>query len=185
MSDSKTVAVIGSGIAGLSAAWFLSKNFKVTLFEKSHRLGMGQQGVDVETSKGTLRIDVLIRVFSTRYYPNLYKLCQHLNIDLRFLDNDSSFSDSNQNTYFRYHNFILGELSLSYIRPKIKQFPWLMKFLPDYGRLLFDLGSKDSNKFSSMTLAEYFKNEATAKALATVFSFPYLAAIATCKNESS
>ena len=36
----KKIAVIGGGIAGLGAAWSLSKKFDVTLFEKSHSLGV-------------------------------------------------------------------------------------------------------------------------------------------------
>ncbi|MBU0538443.1 MAG: FAD-dependent oxidoreductase, partial [Gammaproteobacteria bacterium] len=41
------IAVIGSGIAGLSSAWLLSKNHKVTLFEQDSRLGGHTNTVDV------------------------------------------------------------------------------------------------------------------------------------------
>lgn len=46
----KTVAVVGSGIAGLTAAYLLSKRYAVTVFEKNNYIGGHTNTVDVKTA---------------------------------------------------------------------------------------------------------------------------------------
>jgi len=67
------VAVIGSGIAGLSAAHFLSKKYKVDLFEKENHFGGHSYTVDIiEASLNqTVSLDLGFIVFNKINYPNL------------------------------------------------------------------------------------------------------------------
>ena len=68
----KTVAVIGSGIAGLSAANSLAEaGCEVHLYERSSTIGMEAFAVD---AGGGAIVDVPLRVFSRQYYPQLLKL---------------------------------------------------------------------------------------------------------------
>ncbi len=185
MTSKQSIAILGSGIAGLSAAWLLSRNFEITLFEKSSSLGMGQKGIDI-LSAGTLKhIDVPIRVFSTQYYPSLYQLCQNLGIGLRFLNNDSSFSNSDGETYFRYKNLVKGNFSLSYISPKLAKLPWLAQFLPDYGKLMWDLRySENMARYHQHTIQQYLAERKFSREFTQEFFIPLFSAIATCKNAS-
>ncbi|WP_163893184.1 FAD-dependent oxidoreductase, partial [Proteus mirabilis] len=48
----RRIAVVGSGIAGLSAAWLLSRSHQVTLYEKADWLGGHANTVDVEGPAG-------------------------------------------------------------------------------------------------------------------------------------
>ncbi|MCA9565835.1 MAG: FAD-dependent oxidoreductase, partial [Myxococcales bacterium] len=66
------VAVIGSGMTGLAAAWLLSQRHQVTLYERQPRLGMDAHSIDLPGSRG--RVDVPLRVFYEGYYPTLTKL---------------------------------------------------------------------------------------------------------------
>ena len=68
----KKIAVIGSGIAGLSAAYFLQNQFDVTLFEKNHYIGRHANTQEVKDSKqNNIAIDTGFIVYNELTYPNL------------------------------------------------------------------------------------------------------------------
>jgi uncharacterized protein len=75
------IAVAGSGISGLSAAWLLSKNHDVTLFERDARLGGHSNTVDAVATEGKIPIDTGFIVYNTASYPNLIALFNHLGVD--------------------------------------------------------------------------------------------------------
>lgn len=81
------VAVVGSGLAGLSAAYFLAntpsaqgKSVRVELFERHEKLGMDAESVSVERNGRSVRVDVPMRAFSQGYYPELLALYRSINI---------------------------------------------------------------------------------------------------------
>ncbi|MBX9632886.1 MAG: FAD-dependent oxidoreductase [Burkholderiales bacterium] len=76
----KRIAVVGSGIAGLSAAWLLSKRYAVTLFEAAGTLGGHTHTVDVSVDGARFPVDTGFLVFNDRTYPNLCALFDHLGI---------------------------------------------------------------------------------------------------------
>ena len=69
------VAVIGSGISGLSAAYFLSKKYKVDLFEKDDHFGGHSFTINTNDAalKETVSLDIGFIVFNKINYPNLIK----------------------------------------------------------------------------------------------------------------
>lgn len=86
------IAVIGSGIAGLSAAWLLSRieGNEVTLFEAAHYLGGHSNTVDVELEGTTHPVDTGFLVHNPNTYPNLIALFKLLGVDV--VETDMSFS---------------------------------------------------------------------------------------------
>jgi predicted NAD/FAD-binding protein len=82
----QTIAVIGSGIAGMSAAWLLAKNHDVTLYEKNGRLGGHSNTVMVRTSLGDTPVDTGFIVFNEATYPNLIALFEHLGVPTKISD---------------------------------------------------------------------------------------------------
>ena len=65
------IAVVGSGIAGLSAAWLLSQAHDVTVLERDDRLGGHSNTAHVRSTIAILHVDTGFMVFNTRLIPIL------------------------------------------------------------------------------------------------------------------
>ena len=92
--------MIGSGIAGLSAAYLLSRRDEVHLFERASRLGGHTHTVTAETPQGTVRLDTGFLVHNERTYPHLVRLFRELGVATQ--DSDMSFAVSCRRTGLEY-----------------------------------------------------------------------------------
>jgi predicted NAD/FAD-binding protein len=84
------VAVVGSGIAGLSVAWSLAQRAQVTLFEAGEHFGGHANTVDVTLEGVTHGVDTGFLVFNERTYPRLIQLFAELGVETA--PSDMSFS---------------------------------------------------------------------------------------------
>jgi uncharacterized protein len=94
------VAVIGSGISGLSAAWLLSQHHDVTVFEADDRVGGHSNTVGFDSPMGRVAVDTGFIVYNEATYPNLAALFRHLNVPTAA--SNMSFSVSIDNGAFEY-----------------------------------------------------------------------------------
>lgn len=72
--------MVGTGVAGMSAAWLLSKSHNVTVYERDRRVGGHSNTVAVKNGGGEVAVDTGFIVYNEATYPNLTALFDHLSI---------------------------------------------------------------------------------------------------------
>lgn len=97
------VAVIGSGISGLSAAWALHHDCDVTVFEKAGRIGGHTATVLVNAPEGQIPVDTGFIVFNEPNYPNLTALFDSLGVRSNATRMNFSVSAPDQGVEYASH----------------------------------------------------------------------------------
>ncbi|MYL22840.1 FAD-dependent oxidoreductase [Halomonas alkaliantarctica] len=105
---SQRIAVIGSGISGMAAAWYLSAQHEVTLFESAERLGGHTATIDVEVDGKTYAIDTGFIVFNDWTYPHFQRLLETLGVATQ--PTEMSFSVHETEVDFEYNGHTLTSL---------------------------------------------------------------------------
>lgn len=104
----KRIAIIGSGISGLTAAYLLSKKHNVTVFEKNSTIGGHTATVDVEKDGRNYAIDTGFIVFNDKTYPNFLALLTEIGVPKQ--TTEMSFSVHNCQTGLEYNGHTLSTL---------------------------------------------------------------------------
>ena len=86
------IAIVGTGISGLGAAWALHRDHAVTVFETDSRIGGHSNTVDVPTGEGVTPVDTGFIVYNEVTYPNLTRLFDLLRVPTEASDMSFSFS---------------------------------------------------------------------------------------------
>ncbi len=145
------LAVIGSGIAGLSAAYYLSKKNKVDLFEKEDHFGGHSHTVDININGKKIPVDIGFIVFNHQTYPNLIEFFKENKIQIE--KSNMSFSVSVKDSNIEY----CGKGLPGIFRNKLNLFN--IKFL----KMFFDIikfykkCDNQNDQLYNITLDEYLK----------------------------
>lgn len=167
------VAVIGSGISGLSAAWLLDRSSDVTLFEAEGRVGGHSNTVDVASEYGTIPVDTGFIVYNDWNYPNLVELFETLGVANEA--SDMSFAASLDNGAFEYSgtslSAMIGQKS-NIVRLKFwKMIADILRFYRKAPLYLSKAGACE------LTLGEYLDAEGFSKSFVNNHILPMGAAI--------
>lgn len=131
---SLNIAVIGSGIAGLTAASLLSKNHSVTIYEKKSQLGLGSEGLLLDVKGQQIRVDVPPRVINEVHYPNLFQLLKENLVSTYPIYQQPNFSNEKGQRFFSLWS---GKLNLPFMGQRYITFPKLdwtnIKWLARHG----------------------------------------------------
>ena len=104
----KTIAIVGAGISGLTAAYLLSKKHQVQVFEQAAAIGGHTATVDVELAGRQYAIDTGFIVFNDKTYPNFLALLAEIGVGRQATE--MSFSVKNTLTGLEYNGHSLSTL---------------------------------------------------------------------------
>ena len=164
------IAVVGSGIAGLSAAWLLSQGHRVTLYESAARPGGHSNTVEAPGSAGPIPVDTGFIVYNQSTYPNLTALFRHLDVATK--PSDMSFAVSLDRGALEYAGtnlFGLFAQPVNLLRPRF----WSM--LHDLQRFYREAPADPDT--GSVTLGQYLEAHGYNEAFQQDHLLPLAAAI--------
>lgn len=177
----KKIAVIGSGMSGLAAAWYLGQDNEITLFEKHSKVGIGAHSVDLEGG----RIDVPLRVIYPGYYPELFRLLAECGVGVEPLDASLSFSEPGGRCYFRYRNFRVFGGTIPFASPAMLLEPMARQILFDLARFLRSVPKEYARgQLEGLTIGDYLRDRNYSPAFIDQFLIPCFSGINTVSNES-
>ena len=162
------IAVVGSGIAGLSAAWLLNTRHRVTVYESASRPG----GHSNTVQTAGVPVDTGFIVYNEATYPNLTALFAHLNV--RTKASEMSFAVSLDGGNLEYAGTDLGGLFAqrrNLVRPRF----WSM--LQDLRRFYRDAPALSRTMSPHMTLGEYLDTHGYGEPFQQDHLLPMAAAI--------
>ena len=167
------IAVIGSGISGLSASLFLSKKNNVTLYEKNDYLGGHTNTKTIKYKDKKINVDTGFIVFNKLNYPNLMKLFDFHNIT--YEDSDMSLSVSNINNGIEWSGQSINTIFAD--RKRIFNINFL-KFLIDILKFnKFVKNNIDELSLDKQPLGEWLNNKNFSKQFQENYILPMSAAI--------
>lgn len=151
----QNIAIIGTGIAGMSCAWLLNQGHNITVYEQNDRIGGHSNTVEVPTKYGFTPVDTGFIVYNERNYPNLTALFKHLNVPT--IPSEMSFSASLDGGMFEYSgtdlNGILGQ-RMNIFRPRFwRMIADLLRFYREAPAMLKD------TSVHGMSLGDYLSQE--------------------------
>jgi len=102
------IAIVGSGISGIGAAWLLARRHEVTVFEANDYAGGHTHTHDIQLGDKNFRVDSGFIVCNPQHYPNFMRLLGELGVGTR--DTTMSFALRNERSGLEYNATRLGTL---------------------------------------------------------------------------
>ena len=166
------IAVIGSGISGLSSAYYLSKKNEVDLFEKDDHFGGHSYTFDIKETNRKIPVDLGFIVFNKTTYPNLINFFEELKVP--YEKSDMSFSVSVKDSNIEYggtgFNSLFARKNNLFNFNFIKMIYEIISFYKSAPVLL----KKD---LKNLTLGNYLDNSKISKYFVNYHIIPMVAAI--------
>ena len=165
------IAVVGSGISGLSAAYYLSKKHHVDLFEKEDHFGGHSHTIDLIFGENKISVDIGFIVFNYQTYPNLIDFFKENDVQIE--KSNMSFSVSVDNTNFEYcgnglQGMFCNKVNLFNLN-FLKMFFDIIKFYKN--------SDKEINLRENLTLGEYLEINKLSKQFVNYHIIPMVSAI--------
>jgi predicted NAD/FAD-binding protein len=116
------IAIIGTGISGLSAGYLLHTHHDITVYEKDSRIGGHSRTIEINDGTKNIALDTGFIVFNDRNYPHLISLFKHLDVETQ--KSDMSFGASINNGFLEYGSKGMFAQKRNWLRPKFWGMIW-------------------------------------------------------------
>lgn len=166
------IAVIGTGISGLGAAWLLSQRHDLTVYEQEDRIGGHSNTVEVSGTQGLIPVDTGFIVYNPLNYPNLTSLFDHLGVVTK--PSEMSFAVSRCDGNLEYAGTSLRAL---FAQRKNAISPRFWSMLNDVRRFYREAPRHLADSADTLTLGEYLHHNGYGKAFCENHLLPMGAAI--------
>ena len=179
--EKQRIAIIGSGISGLTTAYLLHKSHEITLFEANDYIGGHTHTVKVAQGEQSYDIDTGFIVCNDRNYPNFLKLMDKLNIAMQ--PTEMSFSVRNNPLGLEYNGHNLNTLfsqRRNLLRPKF------YRLIRDI--LYFNKAAKkaiEEGVAENITLDTFVNQQSLSDIFKNNYLLPMAAAIWSCSMEQA
>lgn len=148
----KTLAIIGTGIAGMSAAYFMQDEYEITVYEKNDYVGGHTNTIEVNDGETNCPMDTGFMVFNEKTYPNLVKLFKKLNVPYK--DTDMSFSVRNDALNLEFNGSSLGGIFAQKKNILNLKFLQMIREILKFNSHAPELLAHEA-KFENMSIGEY------------------------------
>ncbi|OAO03768.1 hypothetical protein A8B75_10580 [Sphingomonadales bacterium EhC05] len=180
------LAVIGTGIAGLSSAWLLKQKYDVTIFESQPRAGMGVYTIDYRSNGIESRIDIPLRIFCRGYYDNLMALYKEIGVDVLGSDHAGAFADGKGEMILHYGNSNLGLGNFSHFKGRSWFSPraWSLGLESRrfFARAKRDM--QDTAKLADLSFGEYLDQASGEPEFVDIVLMPMMSVTCTCDYQA-
>lgn len=170
------IAIIGSGISGMTAAYYLNPHADITLFEKEDRLGGHTATMDVTLDGRKYQIDTGFIVYNERTYPNFIRLMAELGVQTHKTSMGFSVSQPRDQGGLEYSGANLGTL-FAQKRNLFNPSHWMMlKDIVRFNKMAIE--HLNTNQIDpNMTLGEYLNQYGYSDAFRDYYLIPMGSAI--------
>jgi uncharacterized protein len=169
----KTLAIIGTGIAGLGCAWLLHKRFRLTVYEQNDYAGGHTNTISVDESGRSVPIDTGFMVFNHVTYPLLTRLFRELGVETK--PTDMSFSVQHTPSGLEYGGGNLNVL-FGQRRNLFRIRHWrMLRAIDRFNREA--VAALDDPSCADLTLGEYIAQRGYGRDMLELFVSPMAGAI--------
>lgn len=167
------IAIIGSGISGLSAAWFLRNEHSVTVFEKNNYFGGHANTSTIQYNNKEINVDTGFIVFNYKTYYHLQRFFKELKVDV--CKSKMSFGVSNSAIEYSSVGVFANKKNLFNLQ--------YLKML--FEILKFNRISKNIEVGTAKTLAEYLDDNSFSEYFRQNYIYAMAGAIWSCNIEAA
>lgn len=175
------IAIVGTGIAGLTAAHKLNDQHELTLFEANHYVGGHANTIDVQEGDRTIPIDTGFIVLNDWTYPHFQALLETIDVDI--YNSDMSFSVRCESNNFEWCGDGINGLVLNRDNwKKLSAYKMLIEIL-SFNRLANNTVEKNHTIHSQQSLGEFLVRNRFSRAFVDYYILPMGAAIWSASTE--